>query len=100
MAYRERRGERERKKRQIHLFDTESLRKCRGMNSTPWSVCTLGASVSECVCTCHPTDETEGTVEWHPENGYGEKQLMGETHTHTKNHETNKNILRTDIHLE
>lgn len=44
------RASRQKEKTEIHLFDTESLRKCRGMSSTPPSVCTLGASVCVCVC--------------------------------------------------
>lgn len=33
------RESRQKEKTEIHLFDTESLRKCRGMSSTPLTVC-------------------------------------------------------------
>lgn len=36
---------RQKGKTEVHLFDTESLRKCRGMSSMPLCVCALGANV-------------------------------------------------------
>lgn len=36
----EKESHRQKEKTEIHLFDTESLRKCRGMNRMP--VCVLG----------------------------------------------------------
>ena len=36
---------RQKDKTEVHLFDTESLRKCQGMSSMLWHVCALGANV-------------------------------------------------------
>lgn len=68
---------RQKEKTEVHLFDTESLRKCRGMSSMPLCVCALGANV----CVSSNWWYSGSTGEWHSENGM-EKSSWWENHTH------------------
>lgn len=67
---------RQKEKTEVHLFDTESLRKCKGMSSMPCVSVRARVWIQLMILWKH----------WGMafKERYGEKQLMGQSHTRTR----------------